>query len=177
MLHNMNNVLEEIQSIQYQNRRTIGWSVFRLVPVPFHFFEVERNLFKSERPVNIVLILRQIRFRLFFSTNVLSFSSQCFKSLPSSTAHNLCLTHSWFSVTGLEEGQEYHFQVVSMSYNDYQLASNKISITVPSQKKMRAISLGLTSAVFFIAIVILIAYYIRKKWCQPYKKTEKLSPK
>lgn len=69
-----------------------------------------------------------------------------------------------FIVTGLEDGNEYHFQVLAMAFNDYQSASEKVTITVPGNESYKAISLGLLTVLGFVAAIIIGIYFIRKKW-------------
>ncbi|XP_022905461.2 protein borderless [Onthophagus taurus] len=73
-----------------------------------------------------------------------------------------------FFVTELEEGYEYHFEVIAMSYNDYQVASNKISYLIPAYRRIRSLSIGLITGVGFLALIVAGVYFGKKKWCSSY---------
>lgn len=72
--------------------------------------------------------------------------------------------NSSYIIHHLEEGFDYTFQVVAMSYNDYQAASDKVHLTVPSYKKIKSVSVGLITALVVLAALALIGYYVRWRW-------------
>lgn len=77
------------------------------------------------------------------------------------------------SVTELEEGKEYKFQVLAMSVSDYQSASEKVTLTVPAYRKIRAVSVGLITGIAFLGAVFGAICYIKKRWCKSYPSPDK----
>lgn len=75
-------------------------------------------------------------------------------------------------VTDLKEGKVYHFEVLAMSFDDHLSGDERISVTVPTYKKMKAIAIGLVTAVAFVSAVFAGVYYIKKKWCPSYHNSK-----
>lgn len=82
---------------------------------------------------------------------------------------------NFFSVTDLEDGKDYHFQVLAMAFNDYQSGSEIVSVTIPGSQNFKAIALGLLSAIGFVAALLVAVYYIRKKWYRNYQDNKKVN--
>lgn len=71
----------------------------------------------------------------------------------------------FLSVYDLEEGFDYTFQVIAMSYSDYQIGSDRISFKVPPYRRIRSVSIGLVTGIAFVAVIVLGVYFVRKKFC------------
>lgn len=82
-----------------------------------------------------------------------------------------------FLVSELEEGYEYHFEVLAMSVSDFFSTSEKITLQVPPYKKVRAVSIGLVIGVLFIGFVLGGVFYYRRKLRKTYENNGKLSEK
>lgn len=78
-----------------------------------------------------------------------------------------------FVVNDLEEGFDYQFQLVAMSYQDYQVESEKLPFQVPPYRRIRSVSIGLITGIAFVALIILAVYFVKKKLCNTYSENNR----
>ncbi|XP_017772996.1 PREDICTED: protein borderless isoform X2 [Nicrophorus vespilloides] len=69
-----------------------------------------------------------------------------------------------YLVSDLEEGNDYHFEVLAMAFDEYQAASDKFAITVPSYSRIKAISIGLLVVCLVVAALGVAAFYLKKTY-------------
>ncbi|GJQ65536.1 hypothetical protein Trydic_g7637 [Trypoxylus dichotomus] len=72
-----------------------------------------------------------------------------------------------YLISDLEEGFDYTFQIVAMSFSDYQIGSERVPFKVPPYRKIRSVSIGLITGIAFVAVVVLGVYFVKKKFCGP----------
>lgn len=76
----------------------------------------------------------------------------------------LILVSFEISVTGLQEGHYYEFQVTSVSSEGHESRSDRIRLNLPSFLKVKAISTAVISGFAFLFIALIGVYFARKKW-------------
>lgn len=76
----------------------------------------------------------------------------------------------------LPDGNKYSIQVISVSFDEQQAISEKVSVSIPEYKKIQAVSTGIIAGAALLVVLFSLIYYVKSKWFADKIEQRKFKP-